>query len=134
VQGKIGGEAGVERFALVVVKRDVVKAAEVAGRIVGIGASKAADDGAALLGNLIRVSDVELAEVRQLRRTHGHLPRANERAIHSDGEVHVGFAEVGVVKEVIDAILDRIHVEKPAFPGNLNAELMLFIALRWGSA
>ena len=35
-----------------------------------------------------------------------------------------------MVEEVVDAIFKRIRVENPAFVGNLNAELMLFVALR----
>ena len=72
---------------------------------------------------------MELAQVRQLRRAQGHLPGAHQRAIDGDGEVHVGFAQVGVVKEVVDAILDVVHIQQPAFVGDLNAELVLFVAL-----
>ena len=71
---------------------------------------------------------MELAEVRQLGRAQSHLPGADQRAIDGDGEVHVRFAEVGVVEEVVDAILDGGHVEQPALVGNLNAELVLFVA------
>jgi hypothetical protein len=34
-----------------------------------------------------------------------------------------------VVEEVVDAILDVVHIEHPALVGNLNAELVLFVAL-----
>ena len=107
---------------------DVVEA-EVAGRIGRDAAGESADDVAALLGNLVRVGDMELAEMRQLRRAQRHLPGADQRAIDGDGEVHVRFAEVGVVEEVVHAVLDGVHVEKPAFVWNLDAELVLFVAL-----
>ena len=34
-----------------------------------------------------------------------------------------------MVEEVVDAVLDVGDVEKPALVGNLNAELVLFVAL-----
>ena len=72
---------------------------------------------------------MELAQVRQLRRAQRHLPGADQCSVDGDGKVHVGFAEVGVVEEVVHAILDVVHVEKPALVRNLNAELVLFVAL-----
>ena len=35
-----------------------------------------------------------------------------------------------MVEKVVDAIFDVIHVEQPSLVGNLNAELVLFVALR----
>ncbi len=127
-QRQVGGEAGVEGVALVVIDGSVV-GAEVAGGIGGMAAGEAADDVAALLGDLVRIGEMELAEVRQLRRAESHLPGANQCAIDGDGEVHVGFADVGVIEEVVHAIFEGVDVEHPAFPRNLDAELMFFVAL-----
>ena len=72
---------------------------------------------------------MELAEVGECGRAEGYLPGADERAIDGDGEVHVGFADVGVVEEVVDAVFEGVDVEDPAAVGDLNAELVLFVAL-----
>ena len=45
------------------------------------------------------------------------------------GIVDAGVADVGVVEEVVDAGLEGVGVEEPAAEGNLDAELMLFVAL-----
>src|ERR1017187_1510413 len=66
VQGQRRSESSIERIALVVVNRCVVRA-EVAGRIGADGAGEATDNVSALLGDLIGVTQVELAEPRQLR-------------------------------------------------------------------
>src|ERR1700678_2295943 len=68
VQRKAGCEACVECVALIVVERDIAEAAVCAHWVVRVGAGKAADDGASLLGNLIRIGYVELAKVGELRR------------------------------------------------------------------
>ena len=128
MRGQLRREAGVERLALIVVDGRVV-GTEVAGRVVGNTASKAADNVAALLGNLIGVSQMKLAEAGQSRRAQGQLPGADQGSIDGDGEVHIRFAEIGVIEEVVDAVFDVGHIEQPAFVGNLNAELVLFVAL-----
>ena len=93
------------------------------------GADEAAGDVAALLGDLVGVGEVGLAEVPEAGRAEGELPGADESAIDGDGEVDAGVADVGVVEEVVDAGLEGVGVEQPAAEGNLHAELMLFVAL-----
>ena len=70
--GQVGGEAGVQRVALVVVDGGVGEA-EVAGGVGGSGAGEAANDVAALLGDLVGVGEMELAEFGQLRGAEGPL-------------------------------------------------------------
>jgi len=70
-----------------------------------------------------------LAEASQLRRAQGHLPGTDQRSIDGDGEVHIRFAEVGVIQKVIDAVLEVSHIEQPALVRNLQAELVLFVSL-----
>ena len=125
--GQVCRKAGIQRLALVVIDGRVVES-EGAGWVSLDAAGKAANDIAALLGNLIGVCEMELAQMRQLWRPQSHLPGADQSTIDGDGEVHVGFAEVGVVEEVVHAVFDSIHVEKPAPERNLNAELVLFVA------
>ena len=79
MQGQVGGEAGVEGVALVVVDGGVI-GAEVAGGVGGIAAGEAADDVAALLGDLVGVGEVELAEVGQLRASGAVISQARTRA------------------------------------------------------
>src|SRR5579863_6295931 len=129
VHGEIRREPGVERVALVVVD-GMVQGTEVASRIIGVSAGESPDNVAALFGDLVGVSNVKAAEAREFRRVQGHLPRANQCAVNSDGEVHVGFAEVGVIEEIVDSVLERIDVESETAPGNLNSDLKFFIALR----
>ena len=127
---QVGGESSIERIALVVVKRDVVEPAIGADRIFGIGACEPADDGAALLGYLIRIGDVKLADVRQLRRAQRQFPCTDQCSIHRDRKIHVGLAEIGVIEEIVDAILHGRNIEEPSLVRNLNAELVFFIPLR----
>ncbi len=126
--GEGGVEADVEGVALVVVDGRVVEAGVALGR--GDGrADEAAGDVAALFGDLVGVGEVGLAEVPEARRAEAEFPGADEGAVDGDGEVDAGVADVGVVEEVVDAGLEGVGVEEPAAEGNLNAELMLFVAL-----
>ena len=106
-----------------------VVGAEVAGRVSGQRAGKASDNVAALPGDLVGVGQVELTEVSQLGRAQGQFPGAHQRSIDGDGEVHVRLAEVGVIEEVVDAVFEVSYVEQPALVGDLQAELVLFVAL-----
>jgi len=92
-------------------------------------ADEAAGDRAALLGDLVGVSEVRLSEVGDARRAEGQLPGADQRAIDGDGDVDAGVADIGVVEEVIDAIPEGIGIEQPAAKGNLYAKLVLLVAL-----
>ena len=92
-------------------------------------ADEAAGDVAALLGDLVGVGEVGLAEVPEARGAEGELPGADEGAVDGDGEVDAGVADVGVVEEVVDAGLEGVGVEQPAAEGDLHAELVLFVAL-----
>ena len=75
-----------------------------------------------------------LAEVAEARRAEGRLPGADEGSVDGDGEVEAGLADVGVVEEVVDAVLKGVDVEEPSAIGDLDAELMLFVAfaVEWG--
>ncbi len=116
-------------MALIVIHRFIVEVGRRAGFVAGQSAGEAANDGAALLGNLVGIGEMELATACDLRRTQSHLPGTHQSAIDGDGEEHVRLAEVGVVKEVVDAVLHVGDVEQPALEGNLNTELMFFVAL-----
>ncbi len=70
-----------------------------------------------------------LAEVPEARGAEGELPGADEGAVDGDGVVDAGVADVGVVEEVVDAGLEGVGVEQPAAEGDLDAELVLFVAL-----
>ena len=95
---------------------DVV-GAKVAGRIVGNAASESADDVAALLGNLIRVGQMELAGAGHSGERRS-APRRDQRSIDGDGEVHIRFAQVGVIEEIVDAIFEELPRRAQAFIGN----------------
>ena len=103
--------------------------AGVAGWVRRWGADEAAGDVAALLGDLVGVGEVELAEVTEARGAEGEFPGADEGAVDGDGKVDAGVADVGVVEEVVDAGLEGVGVEEPAAEGDLDAELVLFVAL-----
>ena len=125
---QVRSESRVQRFALVVIERKVV-GAEIAGRVGGDAAREPADNVAALLGDLVRVSHVKMPRAPQLGRMKRHLPGANQRPIHGDGKIHIRFAEVGVVKEVVHAVLEGVHIQHPSPVRNLDAELVLLVAL-----
>ena len=101
----------------------------VAGGVADGGADEAAGDVAALLGDLVGVGEVGLAEASDAGRAECQLPGADQRAVDGDGEVDAGVADVGVVEEVVDAVLEGTGVEQPAAEGNLQAELVLLVAL-----
>jgi len=62
---------------------------------------------------------VGLSEVAQPRRAKRKLPGADQSSIDGDGEVDAGVADVGVVEEVVDAVLEGVGVEQPAAQGDL---------------
>ncbi len=103
--------------------------AGVAGGVADGGADEAAGDVAALFGDLVGVGEVELAEAGDARGAEGELPGADEGSVDGDGEVEAGVADVGVVEEIVDAVLEGVGVEEPAAEGDLEAELMLLVAL-----
>ena len=73
---------------------------------------------------------MKLAEAGDGGRAQRGLPAADEGAVDGDGEEHVGLAEVGVVEEVVDAGFEGVDVEDPAAIRDVDAELVLFVALR----
>jgi hypothetical protein len=85
---------------------------------------------------LIGVGEVELADVGDAGAAEGELPGADEGAVDGDWEVDAGVADVGVVEEVVDAGLEGVCVEEPAAVGDLDAELVLFVAfaVEWREA
>ena len=129
MQRQLRRKAGVKCFALVVVEGNVIEAVVGADGVSGNAANEAADDGAALLRDLVCVGDIEAPDASQLGGVKSHFPGADQRAINGDGEVHIRLAKIRVVEEVVHAILHRIHIQKPSFVWNLNPELMFFIAL-----
>src|ERR1039458_290272 len=126
-KGEGGVEAEVEGVALIVVDGGVSEAGVAGGRADG-DADEAAGERAALLGDLVGISEVGLSEATEARRAEGEFPGADEGAVDGDGEVDAGVADVGVVEEVVDAVLEGVGVEQPAAEGNLHAELVFFIA------
>src|SRR5580704_5544549 len=72
---------------------------------------------------------MELAEAPDERTAEGGFPGADEGSVDGDGIVDAGVADVGVVEEVVDAVVEGVDVEDPAAVGNLYAELTLFVAL-----
>ncbi len=122
--GSVSCEAGVERVPLVVIDGGVVE---------GVAAARCADetagDRSALLGDLVGIGEVKLAAPPQRRTAQRSLPGADQSAIHGDGEVHIRFADVRVVEEVIDSRLEVIDVQSPSTIRNLDAEFVLFVAL-----
>src|SRR5271166_4695902 len=125
--GQVRGEARVQRVALVVVKRDVLRS-QVARRVARDTARKTADDISTLLRDLVGVGHIKLPISPQRRRMQRHLPRADQRSIHRDWEIHVRFAQVRVVEKVVHAILEGIDIQHPSPVRNLDAELVLFVA------
>ncbi len=125
--GERGVEPYVEGVALIVIDRGVAGFDVALGRGDG-DADEAAGDGSALLGDLVGVGEMGLSEVPEARGAEAELPGANEGAVDGDGKVDAGVTDVGVVEEVVDAGLEGVDVEYPATKGDLDAELVLFVA------
>ena len=128
---QIAVEAEVEGIPLVVVERrvDVRDVAGVGGQRRGAVAGEASCDAADLLGDLVGVGEVGLAEVPEVGRAEREFPCLDERALDGDGDEDAGFADVVVVEEVVGLGLEGVGVEQPATEGDLDAELVLFVAL-----
>ncbi len=117
-QGDIA--ARIECVALIVVKR-----AE-AGRERKV--SETAGDGAAAFGNLVGVSEVQLAAVGKSRRTKRQLPAANHGLRDGDRKEDAGSADVVVIEKIAGVGLEVIGVKNPSPKRDGDAELMLFVA------
>ena len=72
---------------------------------------------------------MNLSEAPETRRAKGELPGSDPCAIHGDGEVDAGVADIGVVEEVMDASFEGIRVQQPSTKGKLETELVFFVAL-----
>lgn len=128
---KISVEANVKCVALVVVEGGVA-GGDVArvGREGGCAdTDEATGDAADLLGELIGVGKVRLAEAPEMWAAEGELPGLNERTLNRDGNEDAGFADVVVVEEVAATVFKGVGVEKPAVERDLDPKLMLFVAL-----
>src|SRR5271165_4050899 len=97
------------------------------GRKGEIGES--AGDGAAALGDLVGVGEVQLRAVGDARRTESEFPAANQSLRDGEREENAGGADVVVVEEIPDVGFEVVGVEDPAAERNSDAELMFFIAL-----
>ena len=127
--GRAGSESGVEGVALIVIDGRVV-GPKVAGRVAGIAAGESADDVCRAARQSGWNTPGEIGRsARNLRRADRHLPRAHQGPIDGDGKVDVRLADVGVIEEVVDAVLERCRRRGSSPARNLNAELMLLVAL-----
>ena len=79
------------------------------------------------LGDLIRISKMNLRPVREPGRTQRDLPAANSRFVDRQWEEQVGFSDHVVIEEVGGASVERVRVERPSAEGDGDAELMFFI-------
>ncbi len=90
---------------------------------------EAAINAAATEGELIGISQINLAAVMDVRGAQGNFPTVGARTLDSDGEKEIGIVEIVVIEEVPGAGEEIAGVERPAAKGNSDAELMLFVAL-----
>ncbi len=129
--GDVGGRIGmpgqtelpaeVKRVALIVVE----EAATAAERKIG----EAAVDATTTEGELIWVGQVDLAAVMDARRAQRKFPAVDARALNGDRDENLRVIEIVVVEEVGGASEKVVSVQDPAFEGNRDSELMLFVPL-----
>src|SRR5260370_15923095 len=110
-----------QRVALVVVEQEISR------RRNGASANQAADDAAAAESKLIGIGEIELGAVAEPWRAQCQLPAVDSRSLHVNREEDVGVIQAVVIEEVRRARQKIVGIEYPAFEGNGDAELVLFI-------
>src|SRR5712664_2111075 len=90
---------------------------------------QAANDAAEAKSELIGIGEIELRAVADPWRTQRQLPAIDSRTLYIDREKDVRAVQAIVVEEVFRASRKVVGIERPAFEGNGDAKLVLFVAL-----
>src|SRR5262249_53539718 len=118
--GKRGVSANIQGVALI-----VVEGAEIGNRKI----RQPAGDRASGLGNLIRVCEVNLCAMSNLRRTQRYLPSVDLGAFDGEWEEKIRFPNHVVIEKVVRAGVEGVGIDDPPMIRNHDAELMFFVAL-----
>ena len=86
-------------------------------------------NGAAALGDLIGICQMDLAVMRDARRTQSELPTTNYSFGDGDGKKQIRFANIIVIEKIRHVRSEVIGVQGPATVRDGNSELMFFVAL-----
>src|ERR1700733_7846480 len=113
-------ETGGFRGSLIVVER------EAARRRAEVG--EPTIDGTDTVRGLIRISQVELADIPNPRRTNGQLVALDQRAVDGERQECIRVADVVVVEEVLRQRMKVIDIDGPTRNGNRQTELILLVA------
>src|SRR5258705_334765 len=113
-------ESGVGRILVVVIER------EPARRRTEV--RQPAVDGTKAVRGLIRINQVELADIPHLRRTNGQLVALDQRAVDGERQECIRIPDVVVIEEVLRQRVKVIDIDSPALNGNRQAELILLVA------
>src|ERR1700722_2380925 len=58
-----------------------------------------------------------------------NLPALNQRTLHRHGDEDARFAYIAVIEKIVGAGFERIGIQQPSTPGDLQPKLMFFITL-----
>jgi hypothetical protein len=72
---------------------------------------------------------MHLGTSEEPRRSKRCFASANPRALYGQWEKNIGIAHVVMVEEIPDLVVEVIHVERPAAPGNVETELKFLVPL-----
>src|SRR6266446_1212515 len=110
-----------QRIALVMVEKGISRWRN------GARTYQAADDAAAAQSELIGIGEIELGAVAEPWRAQCQFPAVDSCGLHVNREEDVGVIQTVVIEEVRRTRQKIVGIEHPAFEGNGDAELVLFI-------
>src|SRR5262249_48749675 len=105
----------------------VIQEKEAACRRREIG--KTASDGSRSFRRLMRIGKVNVHFLEQPWRAHGNLGSPYARCLDGERKEQVGVSDGIVIKKVMSAGSEGVHIHDPASNRNGNAEVVLFIPL-----
>ena len=78
-------------------------------------------------GELIRVGQVDLRSIANVRRAQREFPAVDAGALDRDGKENVGIIQIVVIEKVIRTRQKIVGVESPTAKRNGDAKLMFFV-------
>src|ERR1700730_19153084 len=114
-------QAGSQGVALIVIEeKKVCRRTEVC---------ESPSDRALSLGALMRISEIELPTLEELRRMRRHFEGANSRSFDGQRKEDVRVTQRVVIEEVLRGSMEVAGVDGPSFDRKSCAELVFFVAV-----
>ena len=118
---QVDRKAGTQRVSLIMIEeKQILRWREV---------SQSTGDRTLSLRKLVRVGEIELTFLEELRRPRRHLERSNPRSFNGQRKKDVRVAERVVIEEVLRRSVEVVGGDSPTLDRNSRAELILFVTL-----